>query len=131
MHSNNSPSIETIIREYIEQKDRTLFYGRKKIDAEKEYNKLLTKYDHGEKQYSLTHANDIYKAYCDMIAYGEECRTAESKFMESEARLKEIGRILFEATITAEIPMTPPLNGGQAMARTVRVSYDNGQVIVN
>jgi hypothetical protein len=66
-----------------------------------------------------------------MISFTEESKIAHRRFMEMEEKLKEIGRILFEATIMAEIPMTPPVNGGNAVSRTVRVSYINGQVMVN
>lgn len=123
--------IEAVIKGYIEEKERSIFFSRKQNDAEKEYNKLLTKYDGEEKQYSLSHANNIYKAYCDMISFTEESKIAHRRFMEMEEKLKEIGRILFEATIMAEIPMTPPVNGGSAVSRTVRVTYNNGQVMVN
>src|SRR5688572_15325716 len=126
MISNPVTGIENIIRDYIEHRDQSLFYGKKKIDAEKEYNKLLTKYDEGEKQYSLQHANNIYKAYCDMISFGEESVRAEGLFQRSEEKLKEIGRILFEATISAEIPMTPPLNGEKGITRAVIITYNNG-----
>jgi hypothetical protein len=123
--------IETIIREYIEQKERSNFFGKKKLDAEKEYNKLLTAYDAGEKQYSLEHANKIYRAYHEMLQCGEESATAQQRFAESEEQLKEIGRILFEATITADIPMTPAINGNGAAMRNVRIAYNNGHVIVS
>ena len=128
---SSDTGLEFIIREYIENREKSLFFGRKRIDAEKEYNKLLTKYDGGEKQYSLQHANNIYKAYCDMIAYGEESVAAEDRFLKSEEKLKEVGRILFEATISAEIPMTPPLNGEKPLTRAVLITYNNGQVMVS
>ncbi len=126
-----NPGIEPIIREYIECRERSLYFGKMKIDAEKEYNKLLIRYNGEEKHYSLDHANQIYKAYCDMISYGDESAVAHERFMASEEKLREIGRILFEATITAEIAMAPPLNGEQQGTRTVRVSWNNGQVMVN
>lgn len=130
MNTTNT-GIETIIREYIEQKERSSFYGKKKLDAEKEYNRLLTAYDAGEKQYSLQHANKIYRVYNEMLQYGAESSIAEKRFIESEERLKEIGRILFEATITADIPMAPSINGNGAPIRNVRIAYDNGNVIVS
>ena len=129
--NTTNPGIETIIRDYIEQKERSNFFGKKKLDAEKEYNKLLTAYDAGEKQYSLEHANKIYRAYHEMLHYGEESAIAQHRFAESEERLKEIGRILFEATITADIPMTPAINGNGAAMRNVRIAYNNGHVIVS
>lgn len=131
MNSNSAAGIETIIKDYIEHKERSYFYGKKRMDAEKEYNKLLTKYNGEEKHYTLDHANDIYKAYCDMIAFGEESVLAQNRFIKSEEKLKEIGRILFEATITAEIVMVPAINGETPGKRSVRVTYNDGQVIVS
>ncbi len=131
MHNGSVPTIENIIKDYIEHRDKSLYYGKKRIDAEKEYNKLLTKYDGEEKHYSLENANNIYKAYCDMIAFGEESVSAQNRFLESEEKLKEIGQILFEATITADIAMTPAINGGMPGTRTVRVTYNHGQVMVS
>ena len=131
MHTTSNPGIESIIRDYIENRERFLFYGKKRMDAEKEYNKLLTKYNGEEKLYTLDHANSIYQAYCDMIAYGEQATVAQNNFMLSEERLREIGQILFEATITADIAMTPAINGGSPVSRLVRVVYNNGQVMVH
>jgi hypothetical protein len=122
--------VETIIRNYIEQKEKSYSYGKKRMDAEKEYNRLLTKYNGESKTYSLEQANRIYKAYQDMIAFGEESGIAQSKFMEAEENLRELGRILFQATITAEIPTTP-VNGEAPGIREVTISYDNGAVIVS
>ena len=131
MHTTSNPGIESVIRDYIENRERFLFYGKKRMDAEKEYNRLLTKYNGEEKLYTLDHANSIYQAYCDMIAYGEQASQAQNNFMLSEERLREIGQILFEATITADIAMTPAINGGSPVSRMVRVVYNNGQVIVH
>ena len=131
MHTTSNPGIESVIRDYIENRERFLFYGKKRMDAEKEYNRLLTKYNGEEKLYNLDHANSIYRAYCDMIAYGEQASQAQNNFMVSEERLKEIGQILFEATITADIAMTPAINGGTPVSRMVRVVYNNGQVLVH
>ena len=131
MQTSPNPGIETVIRDYIDNRERFLFYGKKKIDAEKEYNRLLTKYNGEEKLYTLDHANSIYRAYCDMIAYGEQAAQAQTNFMLSEEKLKEIGQILFEATITADIAMTPSINGNSPVSRMVRVVYNNGQVMVH
>ena len=131
MHTPSNPGIENVIREYIENRERSLFYGKKRMDAEKEYNRLLAKYNGEEKLYTLDHANSIYKAYCDMITYGEQATLAQNNFMLSEERLKEIGQILFEATITADIAMAPAINGGSPVSRLVRVVYNNGQVMVH
>lgn len=122
--------VETIIRNYIEQKERSYTYGKKRMDAEKEYNRLLTKYNGESKTYSLEQANRIYKAYQDMIAFGEESSVAQARFIEAEENLRELGRILFQATITAEIPTTP-VNGETPGIREVTISYDNGAVIVS
>jgi hypothetical protein len=129
---NTTPvlTIETIIKEYLEHKERSFVYGKKRVDAEKEYNKLLTKYNGESKTYSLEQANRIYKAYHDMIAYGDEATIAHARFMEAEERLREAGHILFEASITAEIPITP-VNGEAPGIREVTVAFDNGSVIVS
>jgi hypothetical protein len=129
MNNSPVPSVENIIREYIENKERSFVYGKKKIDAEKEYNRLLTKYNGESKTYSLEQANKIYKAYHDMITFGEEAVAAQSRFLESEEKLREIGRILFEASITADIPITP-LNGDAPAIREITITYNNGAVIV-
>lgn len=130
MSANSISAIEMIIRDYIEQKEKYLLYGKKKIDSEKEYNKLLTKYNGEAKNYSLEQADMIYKAYLDMIAFDNESSVAQSRFTEAENKLLELGNILFEASITAEITI-PPLNGEPAPKRLVTVEYINGQVHVN
>jgi len=122
-------SVETIIRDYIEHRERSQFYGRKKLDAEKEYNKLLAKFNGEENFYSLDQANTIYKAYQDMIINGEQSTIAQSKFAEAEEKLIEVGRILFEATINAEIEVESMR--GEATRVAVRVDYRNGNVVVS
>lgn len=104
-------SVENIIKEYLEHKESSIRFGKKRMDAEKEYNKLLTKYNGESKNYSLQQADSIYKAYMDMISFGQESEKAEKIFLEAEHKLREVGEILFEATITAEIPVTPSING--------------------
>jgi hypothetical protein len=129
MNTTSAHSIESIIRDYIEHREQSLLYGKKRMDAEKEYNKLLAKYGGENRHYSLDHANDIYKAYIDMITFGEASRQADSLFIETEEKLKEIGRILFEPTISADITISSP---GQApRLSSVTVIYNNGQVMVN
>ena len=123
-------TIETIIKDYLEHKERSFVFGKKRMDAEKEYNRLLTKYNGESKTYSLEQANRIYKAHNDMLAYGEEAAVAHDRFMEAEERLREAGRILFDASITAEIPITP-VNGEAPGIREVTVAFDNGSVIVS
>lgn len=123
-------TIESLIRDYIEQKEKSMFYGKKRLDAEKEYNRLLTNYDGEAKHYSLEQADKIYKAYLEMIANGEESSQASARFEEAAEKLREVGQILFEATINAQIVMKP-VNGDAAATRSVRVTYNNGQVIVS
>ncbi|MEO8405155.1 MAG: hypothetical protein ABI480_11180 [Chitinophagaceae bacterium] len=130
MFATSVTEIETMIKNYIEHKEKSMVYGKKRLDAEKEYNKLLTKYDGEAKHYSLEQANNIYKAYLEMIANGEESELAKSKFAEAEEKLREVGQILFEATINAEIAINP-INGDSPSTRPVTVKYYNGQVIVS
>lgn len=122
-------SVETIIKEYIEQREKSQFYGKKKLDSEKEYNKLLAKFNGQENNYSLDQANTIYKAYQDMIINGEQSTIAQARFVEAEEKLIEVGRILFEATIDAEIEVSSMR--GEASRQAVRVDYRNGSVIVS
>jgi hypothetical protein len=122
-------SVENIIREYIEHLERSQIYGRKKMDAEKEYNKLLAKFNGEETHYNLDQANTIYKAYQDMIINGEQSTIAQAKFVEAEEKLVEVGRILFEATINAEIEVDSMR--GEPTRIAVRVDYRNGNVIVS
>ena len=130
MNTTCGSPIESLIKNYIEQKEKSFHYGKKRIDAEKEYNRLLTKYSGEAKNYSLDHADKIYTAYLEMTANTEEAKKAQTNFAEAEQKLNEIGEILFEATINAEIAMTP-VNGGLPAIRPVTVSYNNGQVIVS
>ncbi len=124
-------NIESIIKEYIEFKERSILYGRKKLDAEKEYNKLLTKYNGEAKNYSLQQANKIYTSYLEMLAYAEESKNAEARFLEAETKLREIGQILFEASISADIPVSDTKGDDFSATRAVTVTYNNGHVIVN
>jgi regulator of protease activity HflC (stomatin/prohibitin superfamily) len=123
-------TIEQLIRDYIEQKERSMYYGKKRLDAEKEYNKLLTHYDGEAKHYTLEQADKIYKAYLEMIANGEESSKAHALFEEIAEKLREVGQILFEATINAQI-LLKPVNGEAASTKSVRVTYVNGQVVVS
>src|SRR5688572_33398997 len=92
-------SVETIIKDYIEHRERSQFHGRKKLDAEKEYNKLLAKFNGHDNHFNLEQADTIYKAYQEMITNGELSTVAHAKFAAAEEKLIEVGRILFEATI--------------------------------
>ena len=122
-------SVENIIRDYIEQRERSQFYGRKKLDSEKEYNKLLAKFNGEENHYSLDQANTIYKAYQDMLINGEQSTVAQTRFAEAEEKLIEVGKILFEATINAEIEVESMR--GEPTRIAVRVDYRNGNVVVS
>lgn len=122
-------SVENIIRDYIEHRERSQFYGRKKMDAEKEYNKLLAKFNGEENHYSLDQANTIYRAYQDMVINGEQSTIAQSRFAEAEEKLIEVGRILFEATINAEIEVESMR--GEPTRIAVRIDYRNGNVVVS
>ena len=124
------PTIENIIREYLESKEKSIVYGKKRLDSEKEYNRLLTKYDGEAKHYSLDQADLIYRTYREMIAHGQESELAQARFTEAEEKLREVGQILFEATINARISM-PLSNGEIPESRSVTVSYNNGQPIVS
>ena len=125
----NQASIETLIKEYIAYREKSLHYSRKKTDSEKEYNKLLIISNGGTRHYNLNEADKIYRCYCDMLKYDEESKQAETKFLEAEEKLKDLGRILFDATINAEITM-PVLNGEIPELKTVTVTFNNGQVMV-
>ncbi|HEX2629973.1 MAG TPA: hypothetical protein VHM26_13200 [Chitinophagaceae bacterium] len=124
------PSIEAIIREYIESKEMSYVAGKKRIDAEKEYNRLLTKYNGESKTYSLDQANRIYKAFHDMHHYEELASSAQTRFLESERQLREVGEILFHASITAEMPITPA-DGSAAVMKEITVNFNHGNVVVS
>lgn len=123
-------SIEKIIKDYIEHKEKSILGSRKRNDMEKEYNKLLTLYGGETKNFNLEQADHIYNAYLEMIVAGEEAKTAQERFDEAEKKIKELGPILFEATINAEICMTP-VNGDLPVKKPVRVAWYDGQVIVS
>ena len=125
----NGSAVEKLIVDYIEQHQKSLYYHKKKTDAEKEYNKLLAISGGEEKNFSLDEADKIYKAYQDMIVNDEQSKLAESKFSESYEKLRELGRVLFHASITADI-IIPPVNGGLASQKRVIVTFPNGEVFV-
>ena len=56
-------------------------------------------------------------------------RNAENKFNEADEKLKELGSILFHASITANI-IIPPINGEGVVSKLVTVSFPNGQALV-
>ena len=127
--TTNATEVEKLIVEYIEQQQRSLYHHKKKTDAEKEYNKLLAISGGEEKNFSLQEANNIYKAYQEMIINEEQSKLAESKFNESYDKLRELGRVLFYANITADV-VIPPVNGGLSISKQVRVSFPNGEVFI-
>ena len=127
---NTIASIEAIIREYLESKDLSFVSGKKRIDSEKEYNRLLTKYNGESKTYSLEQANRIYKAYHDMHTYEQQASSAQARFLEAERLLREVGDILFQATITAEMAITPA-DGSAAVMKEITVNFHSGNVVVS
>ena len=129
MITNGGSEIEKIIQDYIEQQRRSHYYHKKKADAEKEYNKLLVSSGGETKSFSLEEANKIYKAFREIEINEEYLKEAENKFNEADERMKELGSILFHASITADI-MIPPLNGEGNVQKKVMVSFPNGQALV-
>jgi len=129
MIMNSDSEVEKIIQDYIEQKQKSLYYHKKKNDAEKEYNKLLVTYGGEEKNFSLEEASKIYRAFKEMQINEENLKNAEDKFNEADEKLKELGSILFHASITANIRI-PPINGEGVISKQVTVSFPNGQALV-
>jgi len=129
MPANSNSGIEKTIKDYIELQEMSRLYAKKRLDLEKEYNKLLTDHNGEAKNYNLEQADKIYKVYCEMISCGERSKIASDSFQEAENKLKEIGQILYEATIHAEISV-PAINGTEPRTRSVMVSYSNGGVHV-
>jgi hypothetical protein len=126
---NAVSEVEKIIQDYIEQKQKSHYYHKKKNDAEKEYNKLLVSCGGEVKNFSLEEANKIYRAFKEMQVNEEHLKNAEDKFNEANEKLKELGSILFHASITADISM-PPINGEDIISKQVTVSFPNGQALV-
>ena len=126
---NAISEVEKIIQDYVEQKQKSHYYHKRKNDAEKEYNKLLVSCGGEEKNFSLEEANKIYLAFKEMQVNEELLKNAEDKFNEADEKLKELGSILFHASITADI-MIPPINGEGVISKQVSVSFPNGQALV-
>ena len=126
---NTGSEVENIIRDYIEQQRKSQYYHKKKNDAEKEYNKLLVNFGGEAKNFSLEEANRIYQAFREIQINEEKLKNAEDKFNDADEKLKELGHILFHATITADI-MIPPVNGEEVVSKQIRVSFPNGQALV-
>ena len=129
MITNAGSEIEKIIQDYVEQQRKSHYYHKKKTDAEKEYNKLLVSSGGETKSFSLEEANKIYRAFKEMQVNEELLKKAEDKFNEADEKLKELGSILFHASITADI-IIPPLNGEGIVSKQVTVSFPNGQALV-
>ncbi len=129
MIMNSFSEVEKIIQDYMEQKQKSHYYHRRKNDAEKEYNKLLVSCGGEEKKFSLDEANKIYQAFKEMEVNEELLKNAEDKFNEADEKLKELGTILFHASITANITI-PPINGEGVISKQVTVSFPNGQALV-
>ena len=129
MIMNAGSEVEKIIQDYIEHKQKSHYYHKKKNDAEKEYNKLLVNCGGEDKNFSLEEANKIYRAFKEMQTNEDYLKSAQEKFSEADEKLKELGSILFHASITADI-MIPPLNGEGFISKHVTVSFPNGQALV-
>ena len=129
MQENNHSPISKIITDYMELTEMSRLYGKKEIDLEKEYNKLLTEYHVETKNYSLQQADKIYNVYKEMLDYKEKSKIATESLSQAEEKLKEIGKILYESTIHAEITF-PAINGKAAQTRSVIVRFENGQVSI-
>jgi hypothetical protein len=127
MQEDDHSTISKVITDYMELTEMSRLYGRKEIDLEKEYNKLLTEYKGEAKNYSLEQAEKIYKTYNEMLLNKEKSKIAVESLIQAEEKLKEIGRILYEPTIQAEITL-PSINGAVAQTRSVTVMFENGQV---
>jgi hypothetical protein len=125
----NNSAVEKLIIDYVEQQQRSLYHHKKKTDAEKEYNKLLTISGGEEKNFSLDEADKIYKAYQKILINEEQSKLAEEKFSDSYEKLRELGRVLFYASITADI-IVPPVNGGLPIQKKVTVTFPNGEVFI-
>ena len=129
MQENDHSTISKIITDFIELTEMSRVYGRKQIDLEKEYNKLLTEYSGEAKNYSLEQADKIYKVYKEMLDYEEKSKLATESVCQAEEKLKEIGQILYESTIHAQINL-PAINGSPAQIKSVTVKFENGQVSI-
>lgn len=126
---NTGSEVEKIIRDYIEQQRKSQYYHRKKNDAEKEYNKLLVNFGGEAKNFSLEEANKIYQAFREIQINEKQLKSAEDKFNDADEKLRELGHILFHATITANL-MIPPVNGEEVVSKQITVSFPNGQALV-
>ena len=126
MQEDNHSTIGKIISDYIELTEMSRIYGRKQNDLQKEYNKLLTEYNGEAKHYSLEQAEKIYAVYNEMLDYEEKARIATESMSQAEVKLKEIGQILYESTVHAQINL-PAINGTPPQTKSITVRFENGQ----
>jgi hypothetical protein len=126
---NANSNLEKTIKDYIVLQEMFRLYSKKRNDLEKEYNKLLTNYNDGEKNYTLEQADNIYKVYSEMISCEEQAKIANDNFNEAEIELIKIGQILYEASVHAEISL-PAINGTPARTKSIVVVFNNGGVTV-
>lgn len=129
MIGTTKSEVAIIISDYLESRQNYLSFHKKRNDAEKEYNKLLVTSGGQDKNFTLDQAEKIYAVYREMLTNDEYSKAAEEKFQESERKLKELGQILFYATITADI-IVPSVNGNGAGAKQVTVTFPNGEALV-
>jgi hypothetical protein len=126
---NANSNLEKTITDYIVLQEMFRLYSKKRNDLEKEYNKLLTNYNDGEKNYTLEQADNIYKVYSEMISCEEQAKIANDNFNEAEIQLVKIGQILYEASVHAEISL-PAINGTPARTKSIVVTFNNGGVTI-
>ena len=115
------------IRDFMELKEMSRVYAKKKKELQQEYNRLLTEHNGEAKNYSLQQADRIYQVYCDMSDFDEKARIASESFLQAEEKLREIGQVLYNGIVHAEITL-PAMNGSAAETKSVVVSFQNGQV---
>jgi len=130
MIAENNNNVSKIISEYIGHKQRSLYHQKKMNDAEKEYNKLLAISGGEEKNFTLAEADRIYNAFIEIKNNEEQFKVAEEKFNEADEQLKELGKIIFQGTITGDITI-PATNGELPSKKQVTVSFPYGQALVS
>ena len=89
MIAESNSGVEKTITDYIELREISRIYAKKRHDSEKEYNRLLANYNGEEKNYSLDQADKIYSVYCEMISCEQQLKVASDSFNEAENKLKE------------------------------------------
>jgi hypothetical protein len=129
MTENTSSGVGKLITDYIVLTEMSRHYGKKQVDLEKEYNRLLNHYNGEVKNYSLGQADKIYLTYTDMKSYADKSRVASENLIDAEKKLQELGKILFESTVHAQIEI-PAINGNPSQLRSVRMVFQGGKVQV-